>query len=200
MFSDFELAEKALRNQPGATAREVALFVTEMGSKWDRGQANSVLYKMLNQGLVKKELVDGPRPHWWSLETAIEIKQKNELTKLKINNKKSKNNDFIPLKQIPEYQNNIQGINLQFAVSNEMSISDPYINCDWLDKRIFVTINSQHPYIKNNISSDKILNEFLVYLSIDAYLEWRMIMEIESKSTFDSIKIKDRILREKANT
>ena len=197
MFSDFELVEKALKNTPGSTAREVAKIVTDMGVRWDRGQANSVLYKMLNQGLVKKELIDGPRPHWWILDSPIEVGQKAEITKLKINKRKTNENEFIPLKHVPEYQKTVQGMQIQFAVSDDLSVSDPYINCDWLDKRIFITINSKHPYVKNNILSEKILNEFLNYLSIDAYLEWRLIMEIKNKVGFDSIRIKDKILREK---
>jgi len=197
MFSDFELAEMALKNQPGATAREISKYVTEMGIVWDKGHSNSVLYKMLHQGLVKKELTDGPRPHWWLLESPIEVEQKREITKLALNKKKSNVSEFVPLKRITEYGNKVQGMEIQFAIDTELSASDPYINCDWLEKRIFITINGNHPYVKTNISSEKILNEFLNYLAIDAYVEWRMIMELENKAMFNSLNLKDRILRER---
>jgi hypothetical protein len=199
MFSDFELAEMALKKLPGATARDISKYVTEMGVGWDKGHSNSVLYKMLNQGLVRKELTNGPRPHWWLLENPVVVEQEKEITKLVINKKRSKTNEFIPLKHITEYGNKVQGMEIQFAIDNELSSSDPYINCDWLEKRIFVTINGNHPYVKTNISSDKILNEFLTYLSIDAYVEWRIIMELENKGMFNSIDLKDRILRERVD-
>ena len=70
------------------------------------------------------------------------------------------------------------------------------MSCDWLDERIFIALNPNHPYIKSLVSSDGILREFLRYISIDAYCEWRLMIADKTTNFVSIIEIKDKTLRD----
>lgn len=194
VFSDFELVSKVLMGEDSLTAREISAAVTNYGIKWDKGQANSVLYKMLAKGLVEKDTSRGTRPFW---RLVVESNKKNidQYQKLKVINKTPGRDEFIPLKAINEYSLVLSDNLIEFAVNSETSSNDPYISCDWLDEKIFVAINAHHPYIKRGISSELILTEFLLFLALDAFCEWRIIRDQHLMQVHSFIEIKDKILR-----
>lgn len=201
MQSDFEVITEILRKYPGTTAREIsqhAVSIEMVNSQvqshlWDKGRVNSTLYKMLVQNLVIKEIKDGPRP-FWSLNASgkVEIPQPKVQLARKVNSEPSD----IPLKAINDYQQIIQGRTIQISLNNKASSNDLYISCDWLEERIFVAINTNHPYIQNVVTSDSILLEFIRFLAIDAYTEWRIIMNAKNQDFISLIKIRDKSLRD----
>ena len=201
MESDFEVIANVLNKFPNTTAREivknvVSFQVTNSEIRkvtWDKGTVNSILYKMLAQGLVSKELKDGPRPHWnLSSGPAKPIQQQ----KISLAIKKSGNSEFIPLVEINDYRQQIQGKLVQIALNESATQNDLYMSCDWLDERIFIALNPNHPYIKSLVSSDGILREFLRYISIDAYCEWRLMIADKTTNFVSIIEIKDKTLRD----
>ena len=102
VFSDFELVIKVLENSKSLTAREISSAVTKFGIKWDKGQSNSALYKMLAKGLVEKDTSQGTRPYWrLSRENTKSLSE--PLEKIKVLNKNPSRDEFIPLRAISEY-------------------------------------------------------------------------------------------------
>ena len=194
IFSDFELVTKVLKPGVSATAREVAAEVTKIGVKWDKGHANSVLYKMLSKNLVEKDTSQGTRPVW-TVSHQSKIGQEVKVNKLKVINTSPGRDEFIPLKAVTEYSLTLNQNLIEFAVNLEASGNDPYISCDWLENKIFVAINSQHPYIVRGISNDLILTEFLLFLALDAFCEWRVIRDQNLRKVHSFIEIKDSVLR-----
>ena len=201
MESDFEVIANVLKKFPNTTAREivkniVGFQVTDSEIRkvtWDKGTVNSILYKMLAQGLVSKELKDGPRPYWnLSSGPSNPIQQQ----KIKLAAKKSGLSEFIPLVEINDYRQQIQGKLVQIALNESATQNDLYMSCDWLDERIFIALNPNHPYIKSLVSSDGILREFLRYISIDAYCEWRLMVADKTTNFVSIIEIKDKTLRD----
>ena len=61
--------------------------------------------------------------------------------------------------------------------------------------KIFVAINAKHPYIIRGVSNELILVEFLLFLAIDAFCEWRIIRDKDLMQVHSFIEIKDKILR-----
>jgi hypothetical protein len=194
VFSDFELISKVLENSKSLTAREISSAVTEYGIKWDKGQSNSALYKMLAKGLVEKDTSQGTRPYW-RLSTKNTTSIIVPVEKLKVLNKHPSRDEFIPLKAISEYTITLGENLIEFAVNPESSPNDPYISCDWLDQKIFVAINARHPYILRGVSNELILAEFLLFLALDAICEWRIIRDQHLMKVHSFIEIKDKILR-----
>ena len=201
MESGFEVIANVLKKFPNSTAREivknvVGFQVTDSEIRkvtWDKGTVNSILYKMLAQGLVSKEMKDGPRPYLnLSSGPAKPIQQQ----KISLAIKKSGNSEFIPLVEINDYRQQIQGKLVQIALNESATQNDLYMSCDWLDERIFIALNPNHPYIKSLVSSDGILREFLRYISIDAYCEWRLMVADKTTNFVSIIEIKDKTLRD----
>ena len=201
MESDFEVIVNVLKKFPNITAREivkniVSFQVTDSEIRkvtWDKGTVNSILYKMLAQGLVSKELIDGPRPYWNLSSGASKPIQQQ---KIKLATKKSGNSEFIPLVEINDYRQQIQGKLVQIALNESATQNDSYISCDWLDERIFIALNPNHPYIKSLVSSNGILREFLRFISIDAYCEWRLMVADKTTNFVSIIELKDKTLRD----
>jgi len=199
--SDFEVIVNVLKKFPNITAREivkniVSFQVTDSEIRkvtWDKGTVNSILYKMLAQGLVSKELIDGPRPYWNLSSGASKPIQQQ---KIKLATKKSGNSEFIPLVEINDYRQQIQGKLVQIALNESATQNDSYISCDWLDERIFIALNPNHPYIKSLVSSNGILREFLRFISIDAYCEWRLMVADKTTNFVSIIELKDKTLRD----
>ena len=194
VFSDFEHVTKVLKNYRTATAREIAQGVTDIGIKWDKGQANSVLYKMLSRKIVAKDTSQGTRPVW-TLVDSTQTTNSSEASKLKVINTSPGKDEFIPLVAVTEYTLTLNQNLIEFAVNLESSGNDPYISCDWLDNKIFVAINAQHPYISRGISNNLILTEFLLFLALDAFCEWRIIRDQNLMKVHSFIEIKDSVLR-----
>ena len=201
MQSDFEVITNILVKYPGTTAREISQYAVSISvvdsqlqtHSWDKGRVNSTLYKMLVQNLVKKELRDGPRPYWFVNEAPETIVPDSKIT---LAPKSKSTVSHLPLKAINEYQQIIQGRKIQLALNEKATPNDMYISCDWLEDRIFVAINTSHPYVKNLVSSDAILLEFLRFIAIDAYTEWRIIMNSRNQDFISIIKIRDKSLRD----
>lgn len=194
VFSDFELISKVLAPSKSLTAREISGAVTEFGVKWDKGHANSVLYKMLARGLVVKDTTQGTRPYW-QIAITSETVQRSEPARIKVLNRHPQKDEFIPLLAVSDYTISLSENVIEFALNNDSSPNDPYISCDWLDEKIFVAINSNHPYIMRGISNELVLSEFLLFLALDASCEWRIIRDQNLKQVHSFIEIKDKILR-----
>lgn len=199
--SDFEVIANVLKRHPNSTARDIVKKIVTFqiaGAEirnvtWDKGTVNGILYKMLAQGLVSKELIDGPRPHWNLSSGLPKPIQKQKIT---LATNKSDKSEFIPLLEINDYRQQIQGKLVQIALNESATQNDLYMSCDWLDDRIFIALNPNHPYIKSLVSSDGILREFLRFISIDAYCEWRLMLADKTDNFFSIIDIKDKTLRD----
>jgi hypothetical protein len=194
IMSDFELVSATLKKSKNLSAREIAIAVSDFGIRWDKGHANSVLYKMLAKELVEKDVSKGTRPIW-NLPSDSHIKDDVNPTRLNVLSQKPKHDEFVALKAVNEYTINLNQNLIEFAVNEETSSNDPYIECDWLDDKIFVAINAKHPYIIRGVSNELILVEFLLFLAIDAFCEWRIIRDKDLMQVHSFIEIKDKILR-----
>jgi len=201
MESDFEVIAHVLKKYPNSTARDIVknIITFKIADSqirkvtWDKGTVNSILYRMLAQGLVRKELIEGPRPHWILSSVLPKPDQKQQIT---LAENRSDKSEFIPLVEIKDYRQQIQGKLVQIALNESATQNDLYMSCDWLDDRIFIALNPNHPYIKSLVSSDGILREFLRFISIDAYCEWRLMVVDKTNSFISIIEIKDKALRD----
>lgn len=194
VFSDFELVSKVLGPSKSLTAREISGAVTEYGVKWDKGYANSVLYKMLARGLVVKDTTQGTRPYW-QIAISPQSPKTSETARIKVLNKHPERDEFIPLVAVRDYTISLNENVIEFALNTESSPNDPYISCDWLDEKIFVAINSKHPYIMRGISNELVLPDFLLFLALDATCEWRIMRDQNLMQVHSFIEIRDKILR-----
>ena len=74
MDSDFETMRIILSGSAGMTAREIlkniktinklGLPVGSNPTQWVKRDVNSVLYRMLKEGLVENKIRNSPRPYW----------------------------------------------------------------------------------------------------------------------------------------
>ena len=74
MNSDFETMRIILSGSPGMTAREIlksvktldklGLLTESNAREWVKRDVNSILYKMLMEGIVENKLRNSPRPYW----------------------------------------------------------------------------------------------------------------------------------------
>ena len=195
-LSPFEVIYETLNDGNPKTAKEVAQFARTKGIDWSRENANSSLYKMMKNSLVIKIETD-KAPLWTLPEFAQELVEKHTQPKKNIISFKSKK---IPLSADTDLTITIQGIEMQFQFNPKLSSNDPYFAPDWLNEKIFVTLNPNHPFWLTFISDDASKSLQLTNIAAEVYVQWhvsKMTTEVTPKKL---LEIRDKALRDIALT
>lgn len=195
-LSPFEVIHETLKDGNPKTAKEVARFARTKGIDWSRENANSSLYKMMKNSLVIKIETD-KAPLWTLPEFAQGLVEKHTQSKRHIISFKSKK---IPLSADTDLTITIQGIEMEFQFNPDLSSNDPYFAPDWLNEKIFVTLNPNHPFWLTFISDDASKSLQLTNIAAEVYVQWhvsKMTTEVTPKKLLD---IRDKALRDIALT
>ena len=195
-LSPFEVVYETLNDGKPKTAKEVAQFARTKGIDWSRENANSSLYKMMKNSLVIKIETD-KAPLWTLPEFAQGLVQKHTQSKRNIISFKSRK---IPLSADTDLTITIQGIEMEFQFNPELSSNDPYFAPDWLNEKIFVTLNPNHPFWLTFISDDASKSLQLTNIAAEVYVQWhvsKMTTEVTPKKL---LEIRDKALRDIALT
>jgi len=195
-LSPFEVIYETLNDGKPKTAKEVAQFARTKGIDWSRENANSCLYKMMRNSLVVK-IETEKAPLWTLPEFAQELVKKHNQPKKNIISFKSKK---VPLSADTDLSITIQGIEMQFQFNPELSPNDPYFAPDWLNEKVFVTLNPNHPFWMTFIYDDASKSLQLTNIASEVYVQWhvsKMTTEISAKKL---LEIRDKALRDIALT
>ena len=195
-LSPFEVIYETLNDGKPKTAKEVAQFARTKGIDWSRENANSSLYKMMRNSLVVK-IETEKAPLWTLPEFAQKLVEEHNQLKKNIISFKSKK---VPLSADTDLTITIQGIEMQFQFNPELSPNDPYFAPDWLNQKVFVTLNPNHPFWMTFISDDASKSLQLTNIASEVYVQWhvsKMTTEISAKKL---LEIRDKALRDIALT
>ena len=197
--SDFEFIFKILSNNSPMTAKEIAKEARSYGRSWQRTEANSALYRMLIRGLVEKIEVEGVVAPKWKLpngKTLLEV----PVSKVSVVARRPKQKPLdpvnLPLQNDPNLSINIQGVEIQFSVDDSMSEHDPYMHGDWLNEKIFVSLNPNHPFWTAFVVDDQKMALYTTLIAEEVYVQWQ-VSRRESPITPDSLhSIRDKAMRD----
>ena len=197
METNFDIITKILENEQPLIAREVAKRARKLGNEWERKDVNSALYKMLNLGLVQK--IPTEKSVEWKLinqshsNGALQILHSEEILK-KIRKFKVKSLEHVVNES--NFEIRINDLEIDFAYNLEFSSNDPYISVDWLQDRLFITVNSQHPFWETYINSKEEKLLYLQFIAQDALIQWHVAKIGDKISSSDLLQIRDKVLRE----
>lgn len=195
-LSPFEVIYETLNDGNPKTAKEVAQFARTKGIDWSRENANSSLYKMMKNSLVIKIETD-KAPLWTLPEFAQGLVEKHTQSKKNIISFKSKK---IPLSADTDLTITIQGIEIEFQFNSELSSNDPYFAPDWLNEKIFVTLNPNHPFWLTFISDDASKSLQLTNIAAEVYVQWHVSKMTTEVTPNKLLEIRDKALRDIALT
>jgi hypothetical protein len=150
---------------------------------------------MRNSLVVKIETEKAPL--WTLPEYAQILVEEHNQPKKNIVSFKSKK---VPLSADTDLTITIQGIEMQFQFNPELSPNDPYFAPDWLNQKVFVTLNPNHPFWMTFISDDASKSLQLTNIASEVYVQWhvsKMTTEISAKKL---LEIRDKALRDIALT
>lgn len=190
--SPFEVIYEILKDGAPKTGKEVAKLAREQGLDWARENANSALYKMLKNSLIVK-IETEKAPLWTLPQFAQELLEKHTQPKKNIISFKSKK---VPLSADTDLTIIIQGIEMQFQFDPELSPNDPYMAPDWLNEKIFVTLNPSHPFWGTFITDESSQALQLTNIAAEVYVQWhvsKMTTEISPKKL---LEIRDKAFRD----
>jgi hypothetical protein len=181
-----------LRTGQSYTGKEVAREARKLGLDWAREQANSRLYSLWRAGkLLKIETSKAPR---WTLP---EFSHKHEgaingavVPKVIYFKKK------LPLVADETMTIDILDIKVEFAFNDEMSPNEPYMYGDWLQEKIFVSLNKNHPFWGTFIENDFQKSLQLTNIALEVYVQW-YVAKMQSKVTPQKLlEIRDKAMRD----
>lgn len=202
-LSPFELVNEILKDGDAKIAKDVAKMARAKGFDWTRENANSTLYKMLRNSLVVK-IETEKAPLWTLPEFAPNFLATHQVPNQHIIRFKPRK---IPLSANPDLTIKIQGIEIQFQFDSELSSNDPYMAGDWLNDKIFVTLNPNHPFWLAFMHDENLHSLQLTNIAAEVYVQWhvskmtseitpRKLLELRDKSLRD-ISLSQEIMEEK---
>jgi|688.fasta_scaffold77907_2 hypothetical protein len=197
MKSDFEIIIDILQSNGSLTAREIAKSAKDYGKKWVRKDANSNLYKMLMQELVRKD--SSEKVPKWSLTTVDPSKVRNEVTNSEQILNKVRKYSVQSLDHIVDEQNfeiKVKGVIIKYAYDLSATSNDPYMTVDWLQEKLFISVNSQHPFWEVFIDTPDEQLLYLQFLAQDALINWHVAKKGDEISSSSLSEVRDSVLRE----
>lgn len=191
-LSPFEIVSKILNDGIPRTGKEVAKAARELGFDWSRENANSTLYRMLNNSETIK--IETEKAPLWTLPAFAEkMRAKFEQPKRNIIKFKSKK---LPLSADDSLTIRIQGIEIQFQFDKDLSPNDSYMAGDWLNEKIFVSLNPNHPFWGSFIDSDDKKFLQITNIAAEVYVQWYVSKMTTEISPAKLLLLKDKALRD----
>ncbi len=181
-----------LRTGQSYTGKEVAREARKLGLDWAREQANSRLYSLWRSGRLLK--IETSKAPLWTLP---EFSHKHEgaingtvIPKVIYSKKK------LPLVADETMTIDILDIKVEFAFNDEMSPNDPYMYGDWLQEKIFVSLNKNHPFWGTFIENDFQKSLQLTNIALEVYVQW-YVAKMQAKVTPQKLlEIRDKAMRD----
>jgi hypothetical protein len=191
-LSAFEVVTKILEDGQTLMAKEVAKIAREMGYDWTRENANSALYKMLKIDLVIK--IETEKAPLWGLP-----KYKESFLESRPNH--NKNIISFEPKNLPLVADNnltlrVLSIEIQFQFDAELSSNDHYMSGDWLNEKIFVTLNPNHPFWQTYIANDELKSLQIFNIASEVYVQWSIAKLRGEISPSKIHQLRDKALRD----
>jgi hypothetical protein len=190
----FEIIRSILAEESDLTAREIAKRAQQFGEKWVRKDANSNLYRMLSQGLVTKN-TESKIPTW-SLTNSDTPKPSISFKEILDKPRKLERKSLNSLVQEEEFKINLSKFSIAFAYDVNASANDPYLQGDWLAEKLFITINTQHPFWDSFIDTEDEKVLYLQFIAQDAFIQWQIAQRGDSINHRELIALRDAVLRE----
>lgn len=197
MKSDFEIILEIIKANGSLTAREIAKYAKDHGKTWVRKDANSNLYKMLIQQLVRKD--SSEKVPKWTLGSADQNKTQSEVTNSEQILNKGRKYQVKSLDHIVDEQNfeiKVKGVTIKYAYDLSATSNDPYMIVDWLQDSLFISVNSQHPFWEIFIDTPDEQLLYLQFLAQDALINWHVAKKGDEISSSSLSEVRDSVLRE----
>jgi hypothetical protein len=191
-LSSFEVVTAILENGQTLMAKEIAKIAREMGYDWTRENANSSLYKMLKNGLVIK--IETEKAPLWTLP-----KHKEKFLESRSNPNKniiSFERKNLPLVADDNLTLRVLSIEIQFQFDSDLSSNDHYMSGDWLNDKIFVTLNPNHPFWQTYVASDELKSLQILNIASEVYVQWSIAKLRGEISPAKIHQLRDKALRD----
>lgn len=201
-MTDFNQILQVLKDNPKCTTREIVEKLSKKGLQIDKHSVNSALYRMIHQGVVRKD--ESRIPKWECVNNSKEITEfsiEESSNNKVLHSKKSKLS-----KRITEFVHEndfkilLPDCLISFGYDLSSSPNDPYLVADWLDSHLFISINCQHPFWLNYINSEEAKNFFLLFAAQDAMIQWLAAQRGDNVSSASLNILRDQILRKIAHS
>lgn len=167
-LSSFEVVTAILEDGQTLMAKEVAKIAREMGYDWTRENANSSLYRMLKNDLVIK--IETEKAPLWTLPKHKEkFLQSRSTPDKNVISFEPKN---LPLIADDNLTLQVLSIEIQFQFDPDLSSNDNYMSGDWLNEKIFVTLNPNHPFWQTYIANDELRSLQVLNIASEVYVQW----------------------------
>ena len=191
-LSAFEVISAILSDGQTRIAKDIAKLARDMGHDWTRENANSALYKMLKNSLVIK-IETEKAPLWTLPQNMDEVILNHSPKRSNVVSFKAKK---LPLMADERLTLQVHSITIQFQFDYELSSNDSYVSGDWLNDKIFVTLNPQHPFWQTFISNEELRSLQLLNIASDIYVQWS-IAKLRGDITPNKIhQMRDKALRD----
>ena len=197
MESDFEIILEIIERNGSLTAREIAKHAKVHGKTWVRKDANSNLYKMQMQQLVIKD--SSEKVPKWNLATADQSKTQSKITNSEEILNKVRKYQVQSLEHIVDEKNfeiKVKGVTIKYAYDLNATSNDPYMIVDWLQDKLFISVNSQHPFWEIFIDTPDEQLLYLQFLAQDALINWHVAKKGDEISSSSLSEVRDSVLRE----
>jgi hypothetical protein len=191
-ISQFEVINEILKDGTPKVAKEIAKLAREKGFDWARENANSALYKMLKNSLVVK--IETEKAPLWTLP---QFSNSNVGTSVPI----KKIPTVFAQKEVPLSANNdltvkIQEVEIMFQFDPEMNSNDPYMSGDWLNNKIFVSLNQNHPFWQSYITSDEKKYIYLTLVAEEVYVQHQVAKSTSVINVERLLSMRDKAMRD----
>jgi hypothetical protein len=191
-MSPFEVVTAILEDGQTLMAKEVAKIARDMGYDWTRENANSSLYKMLKNDLVIK--IETEKAPLWTLPKHKEkVIESRSAPNKNIISFKPKN---LPLVADENLTLRVLSIEIQFQFDSDLSPNDHYMSGDWLNEKIFVTLNPNHPFWQTYIANDQLKSLQILNIASEVYVQWSIAKLRGETSPTKIHQLRDKALRD----
>lgn len=196
LISDFELIDQILSESSPITSKELARIAREQGIVWGKSEANSILYRMLKRNLVTKIDTGGGAPLWTkSNENTCTFYAKQNHNDKEIKPLDLKRRE-LPLQPQKDLTINIQGVTIEFGYNEQLGVNDPYMTGDWLNNKIFVGVNTNHPFWCSFIDTEEKKSIYLTLMAEEVYVQWQVSRQTSVISSQNLLDIRDKAMRD----
>jgi hypothetical protein len=191
-LSPFEIITKILSSGQPIVAKEIAKLARVEGFDWTRENANSALYKMLKNSLVIK--IETEKAPLWTLpqfyDQSLIDSQPTPKNIIKFKPKR------LPLTANHNLTIKIHSLEIQFQFNEHLSSNDPYMSGDWLDEKIFVTLNPNHPFWQTFVNDDNLQSLQLTNIATEVYVQWHVAKMTKEVNPRTLLELRDKALRD----
>lgn len=196
LISDFEFIDEILSKSAPITAKELARIAREQGIVWGKSEANSILYRMAKRNLVNRIDTGGGAPLWTKSSEITSTLYANQSQNVVESKKLKLKAKELPLQAQRDLTINIQGVIIEFGYNEQMGVNDPYMIGDWLNNKIFVGINTSHPFWCSFIDTDEKKSIYLTLIAEEVYVQWQVSRQTSPISSQNLLDIRDKAMRD----